>query len=193
VKAFGAAAVILLAVTAAAAPPAPPWLEEAIRVGSTKQELDHYAAPGLAVTFTTPFLRVARAANKIAREGRVPRAADIEARAWAPELRVLAGVRPVMEGGRLLGLAAPKSARLTLGAGEIQATRMDVGTEKQKVSVAGEAPREVTAGVLKAVFEVRGTPPNQAQLEIRYAWTRDGRAQEIVEKVPLDLRTRTRW
>ena len=93
---------------------------------------------------------------------------------------------------RLLGVADPKSARLTLGPGEIKASRMEQGTAKQSVSVAGGAPRFVTGGLLKAVFEVPGPPPAYGELEIRYAWKRDGREEEIVERVPLDFR-KTRW
>ena len=180
----------LAAAVPAEAPPA--WLPEAVALGSTKAKLDTYRAPGLAVEYTTPFLRVARAANKAFREGRPLRAADVEARAWVPELRVLIGARPVTEGGRLLALAAPKSARLTLGAGEVGPTRMDAGTEKQSVSVEGAPAREMTGGVLRVVFEVKGPAPPGGVLEVRYAWTRGGREQEIVERVPLDFR-QTRW
>jgi hypothetical protein len=188
------ACLLLAATAAAAAPEAPPaWLEEAIRVGSTKEKLDTYAAPGLAVTYTTPFLRVARAANKAFREGRTLRPAEVDPKAYAPELRVLAGVRPVTDEGRLLGMAAPKSARLLLGAGEIKASRLDLGVEKQSVSIGGGAAREVEGGVLKAVFAVRGSPPRQGELVIRYTWTRDGREDEIVERVPLDFRKQARW
>ena len=102
---------------------------------------------------------MARAANKAFREGRPLRAADVDARAWVPELRVLVGARPVTEGGRLLALAAPKSARLTLGAGEVGPTRMDAGTEKQSVSVEGAPAREMTGGVLRVVFEREGPGP----------------------------------
>jgi hypothetical protein len=184
-------ACLLLAGWGAAADAPPSWLAEAIRLGSTKK-LDPYAAPGLAVTYTTPFLRVARAANKAVREGRTLRPADVEPQAYVPELRVLVGVLPVTGNGRLLGMAAPKSARLTLGAGEVQPKRMDQGTEKQSVSVGGAPPREVSGGVLKAVFEVTGPPPAGGELEVRYVWSRDGREREIVERVPLDFR-KTRW
>lgn len=177
---------------AAAADAPPAWLAEAIRVGSTKKQLESYAAPGLAVTYTTPFLRVARAANKATREGRALRPADVEAKAYAPELRVLVGVLPVTANARLLGIADPKSARLTLGPGEIKALRMEKGAAKQSVSVAGGAPRAVFGGLLKAVFEVPGPPPAYGELEIRYVWTRDGREEEIVERAPLDFR-KTRW
>ena len=206
-------ACLLLTVLGAAAPAgtadAPPaWLAEAVRLGSTKKPLEPYAAPGLAVTYTTPFLRVARAANKAAREGRAFRPADVEAKTYAPELRLLVGVRPVTADERpamggsgsrpatgragLLGIADPTSVRLTLGPGEIKASRMENGTAKQSVSVAGGAPRDVSGGLLKAVFEVPGPPPAYGELEIRYVWTRDGRAEEIVERVPLDFR-KTRW
>ena len=178
--------------TALAGDAPPSWLAEAVRLGSTKKKLEPYAAPGLAVTYTTPFLRVARAANAAIREGRKFEAADVEAKSYVPELRVLVGVLPVTASGRHLGLAEPKSARLALGPGEIKASRMEQGTAKQSVSVAGGAPRVVSAGLLKAVFAVPGPPPVAGELEIRYVWMRDGRAEEIVERVPLDFR-KTRW
>jgi len=186
---------LLLAAWAApgAAADAPPsWLAEAIHLGSTKTKLEPYAAPGLAVTYTTPFLRVARAANKTFRAGRTLRPADVEVKAYDPELRVLVGVLPVTAGDRLLGIADPKSARLTLGPGEIRATRMGQSTAKQSVSVGGKPPRVVSGGLLKAVFAVPGSPPVQGELEIRYVWTQDGREKEILERVPLDFR-KTRW
>jgi hypothetical protein len=189
------AACLFLAGCAAASSAAdarPSGLAEAVRLGSTKQKLEPYAAPGLAVTYTTPFLRVARAANAAIREGRAFAAADVEAKSYVPELRVLVGVRPVTANERLLGMADPKSARLTLGPGEIKASRMEQGTAKQSVSVAGGAPRTVTGGLLKAVFAVPGPPPAYGELEIRYTWKRDGREEEIVERVPLDFR-KTRW
>jgi hypothetical protein len=187
-------ACVFLAWGAAAAADAPPsWVGEAVRVGSTKETLEPYAAPGgLAVTYTTPFLRVARAANKAAREGRALRPADVDAKAYAPELRLLVGVLPVTASERLLGMADPKSVRLTLGPGEIKASRMEKGTAKQSVSVAGGAAKDVSGGLLKAVFEVPGPPPVNGELEIRYVWTRDGRQEEIVERVTLDFR-KTRW
>jgi len=181
-----------VAAPATAADARPAWLAEAISLGSTKKKLDPYAAAGLAVTYTTPFLRVARAANKAFREGRTPRPADIEAKAYAPELRILVGALPVTASERLLGLAAPKSARLTLGPGEIKASRMEQAIAKQSVSVGRGAPTVVSGGLLKAVFEVPGTPPAHGELEIRYVWTHDGREEEILERVPLDFR-KTRW
>ena len=189
-----AAALLLVGwgATAPAAEAPPSWLAEAVRLGSTKTRLEPYAAPGLAVTYTTPFLRVARAANKAFREGRTLRPADVEAKSYAPELRLLVGVRPVTDNERLLGVAAPRSARLTLGPGEIKASRMEQGTAKQTITVGRGKPTEVSGGLLKAVFEVPGPPPAGGELEIRYLWTRDGREEEIVERVPLDFR-RTRW
>lgn len=192
VAAWTAADVSALASLPAAAPgDRPSWLPEAVALGSTKAKLDVYRTSDLAVEYTTPFLRVARAANKIAREGRAPRGADIEPKAWVPELRVLIGVLPVTDQGPR-ALAAPKSARLILGAGEVQPTRMELGTEKQMVAFSGSGPEQVSAGVLKAVFAVPGKAPPGAELEIRYAWTRDGREQEIVKRVSLDFR-KTRW
>lgn len=177
----------------AAAADRPAWIGEAVALGSTKRALEVYRVGGdVAVEYTTPFLRVARAANKIAREGRDPRAEDIEARAWAPELRVLARVMPVTEAGRAAAFAAPKSARLVLGASEARATRMETGTEKQTVSLDGGPPRTITGGVLKAVFEIPGPPPLGAELELRYVLSSDGRDREIVKRVPLDFR-KTRW
>lgn len=169
----------------------PAWLEEAVALGSTKAKLDVYRTPDLAVEFTTPFLRVARAANKIAREGRAPRAADIEPKAWAPELRVLIGVLAVAD-EKPRALAAPLSARLILGAREVAPTRMETGTEKQTVTIGGGRPEQVSAGVLKAVFLVPGTAPPGAELEIRFARPGDGREREIVKRVSLDFR-KTRW
>jgi hypothetical protein len=163
-----------------------------VRAGSTKEKLEPYAVPGLAVTYTTPFLRVARAANAAVRAGKTFGVADVEAKAWVPELRVLIGVRPVTEGGRMVAAASPKSVRLLMGAGEIKATRMDPGTAKQTVSVAGGAPTEVTGGLLKAVFEIKGPAPRGGELEILYTWPRGGRDEEIVERVPLDFQ-KTRW
>jgi hypothetical protein len=81
---------------------------------------------------------------------------------------------------------------LTLGAGEVKPSRMEQGTAKQSVSIGGGAPREVTGGLLKGVFAVPGPPPAQGELEIRYVWTRDGREEEIVERVPIDFR-KARW
>src|SRR5688500_1598271 len=185
---------VLLAALLLAAGPAdrPAWIPEAVAVGSTKAKLDVYRAEGLAVEYTTPFLRVARAANKIVREGRTPRAEDIEAKAWVPELRVLAGVLPVTEAGRPAAFAAPRSARLILGAAEAKATRMETGTEKQTVSLDGGPPNTISGGTLKAVFEVRGQAPLGAELEMHYVLSRDGREQEIVKRVPIDFR-KTRW
>ena len=185
------AAVALVFLAAAADRPA--WIGEAVALGSTKAPLDVYRVGGdVAVEYTTPFLRVARAANKIVREGRIPRAQDIEAKAWVPELRVLAGVLPVTETGRPAAFAAPRSARLILGAAEAKATRMETGTEKQVVSLDGGAPQTINGGTLKAVFEVRGQAPLGAELEVRYVLSRGGRDQEIVKRVPIDFR-KTRW
>ena len=182
-----------LVLFAAAPADRPAWVAEAVALGSTKAKLDVYRVGGdVAVEYTTPFLRVARAANKIAREGRAPRVEDIEAKAWLPELRVLARVLPVAETGRPTIFAAPKSARLVLGAAQARATRMETGTEKQTVSLGASAPQTITAGVLKAVFEVPGPAPLGAELELRYVLSRDGRDQEIVKRVPIDFR-RTRW
>ena len=69
---------------------------------------------------------------------------------------------------------------------------METGTEKQTVTVVGAAAETVDAGVLKAVFEVRGTPPAGAELEVRYVVSRDGRDEEIVRRVALDFR-KARW
>ena len=189
------AACLLLAGWGATAPAAdapPSWLAEAVRLGSTKTKLGPYAAPGLAVTYTTPFLRVARAANKATREGRTFRPADVEAKAYAPELRILVGVLPVTDNGRLLGIAGPRSVRLALGPGEIKPSRMEQDTAQQSVSVGGGAPKAVSGALLRAVFEVPGSPPVHGELEIRYLWTQDGREKEILERVPLDFR-KTRW
>ena len=190
----GLAAVLIAgwAATATASAEAPPWLAEAVRLGSTKTKLEPYAAPGLAVTYTTPFLRVARAANSAVRAGRTYAVADVEAKAYAPELRLLVGVRAVSAGDRLLGVAAPKSVRLTVGAGEIKASRIDPGVAKQTVTVGSGAPVEVSGALLKAVFEIMGPPPRGGELEIRYGWAHDGRDEEIVERVPLDFQ-KTRW
>ncbi len=176
--------------SAAAGPPS--WLAEAVALGATKAKLDVYRVPEMSVEFTTPFLRAARAANKIAREGRPPRAADIEAKAWVPELRVLVGALPMIENGRLLGVASPTKARFTVGAGEVAPTRMDAAVEKQSISIDGAAPREVSAGRLRAVFEIRGAPPAGGELEVRYAWPAGGRGREIVRRAALDFR-QTRW
>ena len=179
------------AATAAAAE-APPWLAEAVRLGSTKTKLETYGVPGLAVTYTTPFLRVARAANTAVRAGRTFGVADVEAKAYAPELRLLVGVRAMTAGDTLLGVASPKSVRFMVGAGEIKPARMDPGTAKQTVRVGGGPPVEVTGGLLKAVFELPGPPPRGGELEIHYAWPHDGRDEEIVERVALDFQ-KTRW
>ena len=187
-----ALASLLLGTAALAAEAPPAWLEEAIRLGSTKAKLEPYAAPGLPVTYTTPFLRVARATNKAFREGRTLRPADVEAKSWVPELRILIGALPVPQGSGPPALADPRSVRLTLGPGEVKPSRMDHSVAEQSFSVDGGPPRTVSGGLLKAVFEVRGAPPAGGELEIRYAWAHDGRQEEIVKHVPLDFR-RERW
>ena len=160
-------AALLLAAPAPGAPPS--WVPEAIRLGSTPVKLPAYTVPELAVEYTTPFLRVVRASNKAFREGKMLRPAEVDPRAWVPELRVAVGPRPPASPGR--APAAPKSARLILGAGEARATRM-----------------EADAQGLRAVFEVPGAAPAGAELEIRYT----AAGKEIVERVPLDFR-KTRW
>jgi len=162
-------AVLLLAAPAAARVP-PPWVAEAIRVGSTPEKLPAYTVPELAVEYTTPWLRVVRAANKAFREHKVLRPDEVDPRAWVPELRVAVGPRPISPRGGAGAL--PKSARFILGAGEARAARM-----------------EADAIGLRAVFEVTGAAPAGGELEIRYA-AADGK--EVVERVPLDFR-KTRW
>jgi hypothetical protein len=178
-----------LAASAAAAPPA--WVDEALRLGSSKTPLDPYGVPGLPVTFTTPFQRVARAANKAFREGRTLGAAEVDPRAWVPELRLLVGAIPIMEGGRVVGTRDPRAVRFLLGAGEVKPSRMDRSVETQSFSPGGK-PTTFSGGLLKAVFEVRGRAPARGTLEIRYVRSRDGREEETVERVPLDFRT-YRW
>ena len=179
--------------SASAAAERPAWLAEAIAVGSTKETLPPYTAPGTTVEYTTPFRRVARAANKEFRAGRTLKAEAVDPRAWAPELRVLAGVLPVATPGQPTLFAAPKSARLLVGAGEIQASRMEQDTGEQSVSVDGAAPVRVKGGVLKAVFPIPGSAPYNAELEVTYTFARDGREETVVERVPLDFRKQARW
>jgi hypothetical protein len=174
------------------AAPGPPWLAEAVRAGSTPAKLEAYGVPGLAVTYTTPFLRVARTANAAVRAGKTFGVADVPMNAYAPELRVLIGVRAVTAGGKLIATASPKAVRLMMGAGEIKATRMDAGTAKQTVTVEGGSPAEVTGGILKAVFEIKGPPPRGGQLEILYESPGGAAKETIVERVPLDFQ-KTRW
>jgi hypothetical protein len=163
----------LLAAALLAGPAAPPpWVEEAVRAGSTRDKLPAYTAHGFVLEYTTPFLRVARAANKAFREGKVLRPAEVDPRAWLPELRVLVRPRVVPSPGGAPAAAGPVSARLILGAGEARATRM-----------------EADAAGLRAVFEVPGPAPSGAELEIRYL--RAG-GHEVVERVPLDF-GKTRW
>ncbi len=190
-----AACALLLAIAASAAPAAderPAWLAEAIAVGSTREMLPAHAVPGTTVEYTTPVRRVARAANKEFRAGRTLTPEAVDPRAWVPELRVLAGVLPVTAPGKPTVFAAPKSARLLVGAAEIKPTRMEQDAEPQSVSVDGAAAVRLNGGVLKAVFEVAGPPPAGAELEITYAWTEDGRERETVKRVALDFR-KTRW
>jgi hypothetical protein len=184
------AIVLAMLAVAAAADERPAWLAEAIAIGSTREALPPYTAPEIAVEYTTPFRRVARAANKAFRAGRTLRPADVDPRAWAPELRVLAGPLPV--GAAPDALATPKAVRLVLGAGEIAASRTDRGTSTHSVSAAGGPPRKVSGRDLRAVFEVPGAGLYNATLEITYAFTGEGREQEIVKRVALDFR-RTRW
>jgi hypothetical protein len=148
----------------------PPWTAEAIRAGSTPEKFPAYTVPELAIEFTTPYLRVARAANKAFREHKVLRPDEVDPRAWVPELRVAVGPRPAS--GKGAAGALPKSARLILGAGEARAKRMEA-------DVLG----------LRAVFEVTGGAPAGGELEIRYAAPG---GKEILERVPLDFR-KTRW
>jgi hypothetical protein len=190
-KVRGPAAALLLAAATAFAD-APPWLAEAIRLGSTPTKLEAYAVPGLAVTYTTPFLRVARTANAAVRAGKTFGVTDVPVNAYAPELRLLIGVRAVTAAGKVTATASPKSVRLIVGAGEIKATRMDPGTAKQTMTVQGGSPVEVTGGILKAVFEIKGTPPRGAELEIHYESPAGAPKETIVERVPLDF-TKTRW
>jgi len=187
-----AAFLAALAARAGAAETAPPWLAEALRAGSTREKLEPYGAPGLAVTYTTPFLRVARLANQAFRKGGALRAEEVEARAWDPELRIVVGVLPVAAGEGPAGMADPKSIRLVLGAGEVKASRMERSTASQSVSAGGGAPRQVSGGLLRAVFPVPGPAPTSGELEIRYTLKRNGREEEIVRTVPLDFR-KTRW
>ena len=160
--------VLVAAILLAAPAPPPGWLAEAIRAGSTPEKLPAYTVPALAVEYTTPWLRVVRAANKSFREGKALRPEEVDPRAWVPELRVAIGPRPAKSGVAAL----PKSARFVLGAGEARATRMDAA-----------------ASGLRAVFEVPGAAPAGGELEIRYAGPA---GQEIVERVPLDFR-KNRW
>ena len=162
------AVIVALLLLASPAPP-PAWLAEAIQAGATREKLPAYTVPELALEYTTPYLRVVRTANKSFREGKPLRPAEMDPRAWVPELRVAVGPRPPSAAGA--SPALPKSARLILGAGEARATRM-----------------ESDARGLRAVFEVTGAAPAGAELEIRYA----AGGKEIVERVPLDFR-RTRW
>ena len=162
-------AALLLAAPAATATP-PSWVAEAIRAGSTPEKFPAYAVPELAIEFTTPYLRVVRAANKAFREHKVLRPSEVDPRAWVPELRVAVGPRPAAAKGGAGAL--PKSARFILGAGEARAARM----EADKIG-------------LRAVFELPGAAPAGGELEIRYAGL-DGK--EMVERVPLDFR-KTRW
>ena len=162
-------ALVALLLLAAPARVPPPWVAEAIRAGTTPEKLPAYTVPALAVEYTTPYLRVVRAANKAFREHKVLRPDEVDPRAWVPELRVAVGPRP--PGSKGAG-ALPKSARFILGAGEAKATRM-----------------EADAIGLRAVFELTGAAPAGGELEIRYAG--EG-GPETVERVPLDFR-RTRW
>jgi hypothetical protein len=186
------AAVVAAAAVASAAEAPPAWTAEAIRTGSVPERLPAYTVPGLSIEYTTPFLRVARAANKAFREKRPLTPETVDPRTWTPELRVLVGVLPVAAPGRAAAYASPRAARLTIGAAEVKATRMETATEEQAIGIAGAAPRKVKGGVLRAVFEIRGTPPPSAELEIRYAIPEGGREREIVERVALDFR-KSRW
>ena len=178
-SALGAAVAVSLALagSAPAADERPAWLAEAIAVGSTKEALPAYTAPGTTIEYTTPFRRVARAANKESRAGRTLKPEAVDPRAWVPELRVLVGALPVSAPGLPTIRAVPRSARLLVGAGEIKPSRMEPDARDQS---------------LRAVFEVTGPPPAGAELEVRYAWTSGGRAQETVKRVALDFR-KTRW
>ena len=165
----------LLAATVLAAELPPPWAAEAIRFGSTPGRLPPYTV-GESIEYTTPFLRVARAANKSFREQkRVLVPSELDPRTWTPELRLVARVKPVAVAGRAAENGTPRSVRLLLGAGEVKPTRM-----------------EADGGIVRAVFEIKGTPPTGATLEIRYASGPATREQETVERVPLDFR-KARW
>jgi hypothetical protein len=183
----------LALVVAVAAEAPPPWTAEAIRAGAVPERLPAYTVPGLSVEYTTPFLRVARAANKTFREKKAaPAPGEVDPRAWTPELRVLAGLRPVTAPGRPTVYASPRSARLLIGAGEAKVTRQETATGEQSIGVGGGTPREVEGGILRVVFEIRGTPPPSATLEIRYALAEGGREREIVETAVLDF-GKNRW
>jgi hypothetical protein len=186
------AVVLALSGLAAAADAPPPWVEEAIRVGSTQAVLEAYEVSRVPITFTTPFRRVVRAANKAFREGRALKPSEVDPRAWVPELRVVVGLLPVVDKGRLLGVGDPRSVRLTLGPREIKPSRADHSLTAQTFAVGKGAPQTVKGGLLKAVFVVPGTAPPGGELEIRYVWTHDGREDHRLERVPLDFRA-TRW
>jgi hypothetical protein len=186
------ALVLGLSTLASGADAPPPWVDEAIRAGSTATVLEAYEVPAVPVSFTTPFRRVARAANKAFREGRTLKPAEVDPRAWVPELRVVVGLLPVVDKGRLLGVGDPRSVRLTLGPREIKPSRADHSVTAQTFAVGKGRPQTVKGGMLKAVFVVPGTAPPGGELEIRYVWTHGGRQDERLERVPLDFRA-TRW
>ena len=101
-------------------------------------------------------------------------------------------MKPVTAPGGPPAYASPRSARLLIGAGEAKATRMETVTEEQTIKLGSGPPAKVKGGVLRAVFEVVGTPPPSATLEIRYALGEGSKEREIVERVPLDF-TKQRW
>ena len=170
-----------------------PWIAEAVSWGANQDKLELPHAKGAAaLSYSTPYLRVAMAAQQAKRQGRNLDPASIPNELTSPDLHLIIEMLPIGTSGRIVGMAAAKDVTLVVRDARLRPSALQTLTRPMSVGVVGGDMRKFDGHQLKAVFPLNPPFPEQAEAIVQYSWPENGRPKEVDRTYRLDLR-KVKW
>jgi hypothetical protein len=169
------------------------WIAYAVAWGAKQERVKLPSAKGQGgVRYSTPFLRVALAAQEAKREDRTLEPASIPASLAAPELHLFAVLVPAqfLPGGGLV-MGVPTDVTLVVAGTRLKPSSLEAQALPMSVAVPGGPTRPFEGRELKAVFPL-SHPPAEIEAVVQYSWTHEGKAASMERKYKLDLQ-KTKW
>lgn len=170
-----------------------PWIAEAVSWGANQDKLELPRAKGsAAVSYSTPYLRVAMAAQQAKRQGRNLDPASIPNELTSPDLHLIIEMLPIGTDGRIVGMAVASGVTLVVGEAHLKPSALQTLVHPMSVGVAGGDMRKFEGRQLKAVFPMSSSFPGQAEAIVQYSWLENGHPKELQRTYRLDLR-KVKW
>jgi len=169
------------------------WVEEALSWGANQKRVKLPSAKGsYSVRYSTPYLRVAMAAQEAKRQGRNLDAASVPHKLTAPELHLFAWMLALGSGGRLIGMAAATDVTLVVAGEHLKPSGVEALARPMGVGEPGGDMRKFEGRELKAVFPLSQPIPADVQAIVEYSWVENGNPK-LTQRTYKIVLSKTKW